>query len=222
MTSRRALLRHLWSMVQTRAEAATVVVALQRAALTEALVMFGVAVVAGLSSVTALIVLIAVAAPEAWRGIALLVVTLALVGAAVYGVVAGRRKLTRDRALVADLASGLKLDLAMMNLALRDPDTEDEKKLAARDQAREKVRDAAAAKAATPSVAEGGEQPSAEGPSGSAAEAAMRAASTEREMPPAPPLDTAGAPEAAAPAAAAPTEPGLEARTQESRSGRAA
>lgn len=220
MTSRRALLRHLWSMVQTRAEAATVVVALQRAALTQALVMFGIAIVAGLSSVTGLIVLIAVAAPPAWRGVALLVVTLALVGAAVYGVIAGRRRLTRDRTLLADFASGLKLDLAMLNLALRDPDTEDEKKLAAREQARAKVRDAAAEQAATPGVAESGTQPGADGPSGSAAQAAMRAASTEREMPPEPPLDAAVTPAAAAPAAttAEPSQAGL----QVPRAGRAA
>lgn len=220
MTSRRALLRHLWSMVQTRAEAATVVVALQRAAVTEALPMFAIAVVAGLSSVTALIVLIAVAAPESWRGIALLVVTLALVGAAVYGVVAGRRKLTRDRTLFADFTSGLKLDLAMINLAMRDAESEDEKKVAAREQAREKVREAAAEKATTPSVAEGGETPAASGPSGSAAEAALRAASTEREMPPAPPLDVAVSPAAAAPAALEPKVAAAEVR--EPRSGRAA
>ena len=45
----------------------------------------------------------------------------------------------------------------MINLALKDADTEDEEKLAERERAKEKVREAAADKAAAPSTAEGGE-----------------------------------------------------------------
>lgn len=217
MTSRRALLRHVWTMLQTRAEAAALVVSLQRTAVVQSVVMFGVAAVTGLASVTALIVLIAVAVPERWRGLALLAVTLALAGATIYAVLAGRRKLTRDRATIADFKRGLKLDMALVNLALRDPDTDDADKLAAREQAREKVRDAAADKAANPEPEAATDTTMAGTDS---AQAALRAvAPTEREMPPAAPLDAADS-GPVTPAAAASGPGGARGETQQA--GRAA
>jgi uncharacterized membrane protein YqjE len=189
MTSRRALLRHVWTMVQTRAEAAALVVSLQRTALVESLVMFGVAAVTGLATLTALIVLVAVVTPERWRWLALLGVTLALVAATVVAAAAGRRKLQRDRGTIADFKRGLKLDMALVNLALRDPDTDDADKLEAREQAREQVREAAVEKAAN-----SGDGPGAAVTGSDSAEDALRAVSpTEREMPPAAPLDAADA-----------------------------
>lgn len=156
MPSRRALLRHLWAMVQTRAEAAGLVVQLQRTAVTQGLLFAGIAAVAALSFTTAVIVWIAVAAPEAWRGWALGIVALALLATAVYSAITAGRRIRHDTNLIADFTRGLRLDLAMVNLALKDADTEDEEKLAARERAKTAVRDAAAEKAATPSTAEGG------------------------------------------------------------------
>jgi Predicted membrane protein len=163
-------------MVQTRAEAAGLVVQLQRTAVTQGLLFAGIAAVAALSFTTAVIVWIAVAAPEAWRGWALGIVALALLATAVYSAITARRRIRHDTDLIADFTRGLRLDLAMVNLALKDADTEDEEKLAARERAKTAVRDAAAEKAATPSTAEGGDAPSPEGPSVQSAAAAMRAA----------------------------------------------
>ena len=137
-------------MVQTRAEAASLVVQLQRTALTQGLLFFGIAAVTALSFMTAVIVWIAVAAPPSWRGWALGLLTLALLAAAVFSAVTAGARIRRDAGLIADYSRGLKLDLAMINLALKDPDTEDEEKLAERERAKEKVREAAAEKAATP------------------------------------------------------------------------
>jgi hypothetical protein len=77
--------------------------------------------------------------------------------------------------LIADFSKGLRLDLAMINLALKDPETEDQEKLDSREKAKETVREAAAAKAGTPSTAEDGAI-SPTGPSVAAASAAMTAA----------------------------------------------
>ena len=176
MPSRRALLRHLWAMIQTRAEAATLVVKLQRTAVTQGLAMYAIAAMAAMSFMTALIVLIAVAAPPGWRVLALGIVTVALLATVIYAAVTASRRLTHDANLIADFTRGLKLDLAMINLALKDADVDDEKESAKREQAKEAVRKAAAEKAATPSTAEGSRAPSAGGPAGNAAAAAMQAA----------------------------------------------
>jgi uncharacterized membrane protein YqjE len=200
VSTRRALLRHLWAMVQTRAEAATLVVKLQRTAVSQGLLMYGIAAVAAMSFTTALIVLIAVAAPPAWRAPVLALLTVALLATAIYGVVNAGRKLTRDASLIADFTRGLKLDIAMINLALQDAATDDEEKLAKRERTRNAVREAAADKAATPSTAEGGGSPAADGPTLNAAAAAMHAAS------PATKAGAAGAPESITPAEVAARE----------------
>ncbi len=226
MPSRRALLRHLWAMVQTRAEAAGLVVQLQRTAVTQGLLFAGIAAVAALSFTTAVIVWIAVAAPEAWRGWALGIVALALLATAVYSAITAGRRIRHDTNLIADFTRGLRLDLAMVNLALKDADTEDEEKLAARERAKTAVRDAAAEKAATPSTAEGGGAPSPEGPSVQSATAAMRAAEPRPDVKqPGGDVATATAPDtattatSAVPGAAvttrtAPSMPGLAASTR--------
>jgi uncharacterized membrane protein YqjE len=176
MPSRRALLRHLWAMVQTRAEAATLVVKLQRTAVTQGLAMYAIAAMAAMSFMTALIVLIAVAVPPGWRVLALGIVTVALLATVIYAVVTASRRLTHDANLIADFTRGLKLDLAMINLALKDADVDDEEESAKREHAKEAVRKAAADKAATPSTAEDSRAPSAGGPAANAAAAAMQAA----------------------------------------------
>jgi uncharacterized membrane protein YqjE len=163
-------------MIQTRAEAASLVVQLQRTAVTQGLLFYGIAAITALSFMTAVIVWIAVAAPPAWRGWALGIVSIALLATAISSALTAGRKIRRDAGLIADFSRGIKLDLAMVNLALKDPDTENEEKLAERERAKTRVREAAAEKAATPSTAEGGGAPSPEGPSVSSATAAMRAA----------------------------------------------
>jgi uncharacterized membrane protein YqjE len=172
-------------MIQTRAEAAGLVVQLQRTAVTQGLLFYGIAAVTGLSFMTAVIVWIAVAAPPSWRGWALGLVSLALLATAIFSAVTAGKKIARDTGLIADFSRGLKLDLAMVNLALKDPDTEDEDELAERERAKEKVREAAADKAATPSTAEGGVTSSPDGPSVESAEAAMRAAAPRPDVSPA-------------------------------------
>jgi hypothetical protein len=193
-------------MIQTRAEAASLVVQLQRTAVTQGLLFYGIAAVTGLSFMTAVIVWIAVAAPPSWRGWALGIVSLALLATAIFSAVTAGKKIARDTSLIADFSRGLKLDLAMVNLALKDPDTEDEDELAERERAKEKVREAAADKAATPSTAEGGVTPSPDGPSVQTAEAAMRAAAPRPDVSPAGPAAadvTAPAPTTSGPSAAA-------------------
>ncbi len=180
-------------MVQTRAEAAALVVELQRDALAQGVVYGAIAAVMTLSSMTAVIVLIAVAAPESWRGWALGAVVLLLLGAAVITATAARRRVGRDTALIADFSRGLKLDFAMVNLALNDPDTENEEQAGKREVAKAAVREAAAAKAATPSTAEGGAAPAADGPTMAAAAAAMRAAPADPAARPDPVVQTASA-----------------------------
>ncbi|HXW09098.1 MAG TPA: hypothetical protein VD737_00655, partial [Steroidobacteraceae bacterium] len=187
MSSRRALLRHLWSMIQTRAEAAGLVVQLQRTAVTQGLLFGGIAAVTGLSFMTAVIVWIAVAAPPSWRGWALGIVSIALLAAAILAAVTASRKISRDAGVIADYSRGLKLDLAMISLALKDADTDDEEKLAERERAKEKVREAAADKAAAPSTAEGGDTPGPGDPAMESATAAMRAAKPRPDVSPAGP-----------------------------------
>ena len=185
MSSRWALLRHLWAMVQTRAEAAGLVARIQQAAIVQGVVYGAVAAVAALSFVTASIVWLAVVAPAAWRGAALGLVALALLAAAVYfGFSAGRR-VRRDARRVADVSRGLKLDFAMIDLAFKDAHTSDQDELAARERAKTAVREAAAAKAAAPSTAEGGVAASPGGPTIEAAAGAMRAAAPRPDVPPA-------------------------------------
>jgi len=216
VSSRRALLRHFWAMVQTRTEAAVLVVQLQRSALAQGLLYYGIAALAAMSFVIAAVVLIAVAVPAPWNGIVLGLLTVALLAAAFVGVSRGSARLQRDASLIADFTQGLKLDLAMVNLALKDPDTEDEAKLEERERAKTAVREAAAAKATTQSTAEGGDQPAPGGPAMEAATGAMRAGGgayasaaadeagaalpdgvTEREMPgSAPPEALSGATDA--------------------------
>jgi uncharacterized membrane protein YqjE len=174
-TSRRALLRHLWAMVQTRTEAAALVVSLQKTAVMQGVALFAVAALAASAFITAVIVLIAVAVPPEWRVLALGVVVLALLLTAVLAAMAAGRRLRRDTALIADFSKGLRLDLAMINLALKDPETEDQEKLDAREKAKDAVREAAAEKASTPSTAEDGAI-STTGPAMAAASAAMTAA----------------------------------------------
>ena len=65
-------------MIQTRAEAAGLVVQLQRTAVTQGLLFGGIAAVTGLSFMTAVIVWIAVAAPPSWRGWALGIVSVCI------------------------------------------------------------------------------------------------------------------------------------------------
>jgi uncharacterized membrane protein YqjE len=163
-------------MVQTRAEAAGLVVQLQRTAVAQGLLFAGIAAVTALSFMTAVIVWIAVAAPEAWRAWALGFVALALLAGATFAGITAVRRLQRDASLIADFSRGLKLDLAMVSLALKDAQPEDEEKAAERERAKTAVREAAAAKAAAPSTAEGGGMPAPEGPAMNSASAAMRAA----------------------------------------------
>lgn len=193
-------------MIQTRAEAAGLVVQLQRTAVTQGLLFGGIAAVTGLSFMTAVIVWIAVAAPPEWRGWALGIVAVALLAAAVFAAITASRKITRDAGVIEDYSRGLKLDLAMISLALKDPDTEDEEKLAERERAKEKVREAAAEKAAAPSTAEGGETSSPDGPSVQSAQAAMRAAAPRPDVSPAGPdaeREAAARPDLLRPAATA-------------------
>lgn len=199
-------------MIQTRAEAAGLVVQLQRTAVTQGLIFGGIAAVTGLSFMTALIVWIAVAAPPSWRGWALGILAVGLLAAAIFAALTASRKITRDSALIADYSKGLKLDLAMISLALKDADTEDEEKLAERERAKEKVREAATEKAAAPSTAEGGETPAPGGPAMESANAAMRAAAPRPDVPPAGPdaeREAAARPDLLRPAAtaASATEP---------------
>ena len=82
-------------MIQTRAEAAGLVVQLQRTAVTQGLIFGGVAAVTGLSFMTAVIVWIAVAAPPSWRGWALGIVSVAVLATAIFASITGTLKITR-------------------------------------------------------------------------------------------------------------------------------
>jgi len=195
--SRRVLLRQIWAMVQTRAEAASLVVSLQKTALIQGAALYAVAALATSAFITALIFFIAVAVPAEYRTLVLGLVVLALAGAAVFAAMKAGQLVKRDTALIADFTKGLRLDLAMINLALEDPEPDDEAEMAKRERAKAAVREAAADKANTPSTAEGGEA-SPTGPSVAAATAAMTAAAaatgaTGSTMPPAAPESEARA-----------------------------
>ncbi len=125
-TSRRALLRQLWAMVQTRAEAASLVVSLQKTAVIQGVALYAVAALAASACVTALILFVAVATPPEYRALALGLVVLTLLGTAIFAAMRASRQIRRDTALIADFWKGLRLDLAMINLALKDPDPDDD------------------------------------------------------------------------------------------------
>jgi hypothetical protein len=166
-------------MLQTRAEAAGLVLSLQRSALGRGLAWYAVAAMAAMALMFALLLFIALGTPEEYRALVLGLVTLALLGAAVFCAMHAKRELARDTALIADFTSGLRLDLALVNLALKDPDTEDAEKLEERERAKTKVREAAENKAeATMTAADSpsGTAADVEGPALESAAAAMRAA----------------------------------------------
>ncbi len=176
----RALLRHVWAMIQTRAEAAALIVSLQKSALQQGLALYAVAALAGSALATAVIVLVAVAAPPQWRVLALSLVTLALLAVTLWAGLSAGRHLRREAALFADFTKGLRLDLAMLNLALKDPDPKNEVERAERDRAKDAVREAAADRAATVSTPEGGQAAAAAG--GPAAAAASQGPSVAATM----------------------------------------
>lgn len=174
--SRRALLRQLWAMVQTRAEAASLVVSLQKTAVIQGVALYAVAALAASACITALIILIAVAVPPEYRAWALGLVSLVLAGGAVFAATKAGQLVKRDAALIAGFSKGLRLDLAMINLALKDPEAEDAKEIEKLERARAAVREAAAEKAGAPGMADDGKT-APTGPSASAATAAATAAS---------------------------------------------
>lgn len=139
-----------------------------------------------------MLLLIALGTPEEYRALVLGPVTLALAGVAAFCAVHAKRELARDTALITDFTTGLRLDLAMVNLALKDPETEDEEKQEAREHAKTKVREAAEDKAASTMNAAGGPAAAAsveEGPGLESTAAAVRAVTpmaTEIEQPSAP------------------------------------
>ena len=183
-TSRRALLRQLWAMVQTRTEAASLVVSLQKTAVMQGVALFAVAALAASAFVTALIVFIAVAAPPEWRALALGLVVLALLGTAIFAAMASQLadppRYRADRGFLEGPASRPRDG---------EPGAEGSRSRRRRGnrrtrKAKEAVREAAAEKAGTPSTAEDGAiTPT--GPSVAAASAAMTAASTVTGQPPA-------------------------------------
>ena len=142
-------------MVQTRAEAASLVVSLQKTAVVQGVALYAVAALAASACVTALILFVAVATPPEYRALALGLVVLTLLGTAIFTAMRASRQIRRDTALIADFWKGLRLDLAMVNLALNDPDPDDDE-IAKRERAKAAVREAAAEKAVTPSTAEDG------------------------------------------------------------------
>jgi uncharacterized membrane protein YqjE len=111
-------------MLQTRGEAAGLVLRLQRDALGRSIVWFGVAAMAAMAFVFALLLLVAFGTPQEYRVAALGISALALLVTAVACGIGARRQLTRDARLIADFTAGLRLDLAMVNLALKDPDAD--------------------------------------------------------------------------------------------------
>ena len=145
ITSRLALLRHIWAMMQTRGEAASLVLRLQLDALLRGIAWFAAAAVTAMALMMALVLLVAFGAPAEYRVAALAGLALALLVAAIACVISARRQLARDAGLIAEFTAGLRLDLAMVNLALKDPAADDEGAVVEREQARAEVREAAAA-----------------------------------------------------------------------------
>ena len=112
-------------MMQTRGEAAGLVLRLQRDALGRGLAWFAVAALAALAFVFALLLLVTVGTPEEYRVAALAGLALALLVLAIGCVNGAQRQLARDKGLIADFTAGLRLDLAMVNLALKDSEPPD-------------------------------------------------------------------------------------------------
>lgn len=175
MAGRRALLQHVWAMVQTRAEAAGLVLQLQQAAWRRGLAWYGIAAVASLALVMTLVLLVALGTPAAYRAGALVLLAAVLLAALVACVSIARRQWARDAALVSDFRAGLKLDLALVNLALRDPEATDEDARLGRERARAAVREAVDDRAGVPATGEGVVVPDAGGPDRATATAAARA-----------------------------------------------
>ena len=117
-------------MAQTRAEAAGLVLSLQRSALGRGMAWYAVAAMAAMAFMIALLLLIALGTPQEYRAWVLGLLSIALFATAAYCANHARLQLTRDKALIADFTKGLRLDLAMVNLALKDPETHDDEKLA--------------------------------------------------------------------------------------------
>ncbi len=132
-------------MAQTRAEAAGLVLSLQRSALGRGMAWYAVAAMAAMAFMIALLLLIALGTPQEYRAWVLGLLSIALFATAAYCANHARLQLTRDKAVIADFTKGLRLDLAMVNLALKDPETDDDEKLASRERAETEVREAAAA-----------------------------------------------------------------------------
>jgi hypothetical protein len=206
ITSKFALLRHLWAMMQTRGEAAGLVLRLQLDAVGRGLAWFAIGAVAAIGFTFALLLLVAFGTPQEYRVAALGTLTLALLIAAIACTGGARRHLRRDVALISDFTAGLRLDLAMINLALKDSEADDEKAIAERERAKSAVREAAAAKAATSDSAEAPGKSEAGDTAEESAPATVHPASavpTELDLPP----PSVTAPEAM-------TRPRTEERTQ--------
>jgi hypothetical protein len=107
------------------------------------------AAMAAMAFMVSLLLLIALGTPPEYRMWVLGGVSILLLATAAYCAMHARQQLTRDSALIGDFTKGLRLDLAMVNLALKDPQTHDADRLAARERARTEVRDAAAAAPST-------------------------------------------------------------------------
>jgi uncharacterized membrane protein YqjE len=135
LTTRHELLRQLWAMLQTRAEAGVLVLQLQRDALTRGLAWYAVAAVVSLSFVIALVLLVAFGTPAEYRLGALALLCVLLLLAAGGCVLAARRRIARDAGLIAAFTDGLRLDLALLNQALQDPAKVDRQERLDREQA---------------------------------------------------------------------------------------
>jgi len=166
-------------MAQTRAEAAGRVLSLQRAALWRGVAWYAVAAMAAMAFTITLLLLIALGPPQEYRAWVLGLLSIALFATAAYCANHARQQMTRDAALIADFTRGLRLDLAMVNLALKDPETHDADRLAARERAKTEVRAAAAGMPVSPAAAEGtGPAIDTNGPATEPAAAALSAAAS--------------------------------------------
>lgn len=187
ITSKLALLRHLWAMMQTRGEAAGLVLRLQLDAVGRGLAWFAVGAVTAIGFMFALLLLVAFGTPPEYRAAALGTLSLGLLIAAIACISGARRHLKRDVALISDFTAGLRLDLAMVNLALKDSAADDDESIAERERAKSAVREAATAKAETSDSAGAAAKSEAGDPAEESASAAMHAASaapTELDLPP--------------------------------------
>jgi hypothetical protein len=94
---------------------------------------------AAMAFVVSLLLLIALGTPPEYRMWVLGGVSMLLLAIAAYCSMHARQQLTRDAALIGDFTKGLRLDLAMVNLALKEPETADAEPLAAREPAETEV-----------------------------------------------------------------------------------